>query len=162
MNRLTDIINSNTTEPKKCLFLTLTYRYEMKDKKQASKDFKAFIQKLKSKKWKEKLKFNSFEYIVVYEIQARKTYHIHAILIFDNPNIFISSNNLESIWEKGFAKAKRLYQNCSNFGCYFTAQFSDIGLCEARRAGIKISEYKELAIEKTLTGQKNGKQKKNL
>lgn len=163
MKNLSDLINTNTTlAPNKCLFITLTYANEMRDKSKVAKDFKAFMQRINAKKWKATLNFNNVEYISVYEIQARGTYHIHAILIFDRPNMFISSKNLEILWGKGFAKAKKLYQNCDDFGKYFEAQFSNVGLAEARRAGVKISNYKDKIVEKTIIGPRNGKQSKKV
>lgn len=128
MKNLRDIINTNITDYKKVLFITLTYKENMTDSQKLYQDVRKFHQKLK--RW---LKKNNlpcqFEVISTTECQARGCYHQHNLYIFKCNAPFIPNDTLAKIWGHGFTKTKSL-KNVDNIGMYLTAYLTDLDLSE--------------------------------
>lgn len=122
--RLTNIINANTADPTRCLWVTLTYADNIKGKEGNEKlyaDFKRGIQRLRRK-------YGKFEYITVVEPQGRGAWHCHCIFIFDKKAPFIPNKEIETAWGQGFTKTKKMNANADNLGTYLTAYLTDIPL----------------------------------
>ena len=122
--RLTNIINANTADPTRCLWVTLTYADNIKGKEGNEKlyaDFKRGIQRLRRK-------YGKFEYITVVEPQGRGAWHCHCIFIFDKKAPFIPNKEIETAWGQGFTKTKKMNANADNLGSYLTAYLTDIPL----------------------------------
>lgn len=125
--RLRDIINSNTENPKNCLWVTLTYADNIQGKEGNEKlysDFKRAMTRLRRYTQKE---FKcSFEYISVVEPQGRGAWHCHLILIFPFTAPFIDNSVIAGCWDQGFTKTTKMNTNVDNLGAYLTAYLSDI------------------------------------
>lgn len=133
LKRLRDIINTNVVDLKKCRWITLTYKENMKDVKQLYYDVDKFIKRFR-------YRYGNIEYINVCEPQSRGAWHCHIIIIFPNEAPFIPNEELSEIWGLGFTKIQSLYGNISNIGAYFTSYIGDISLEEATNLGIKYDE----------------------
>ena len=118
---LRQLIRTNfTNDSKNQLFLTLTYRENMKDEKQLYIDFKSFYKRLKRK-----LKNHKLEYITVAEPQERGAWHLHIMLkSINQTNLFIDNKELEKIWSNGYTDCQRL--KSEDVGTYYVAYFTDI------------------------------------
>ena len=113
------IINLNFTGNNSEKFITLTYDREMTDYKKANKDFNKFWSLFK-------YRYPNCEYIRILEPQENGNWHLH-ILIKDTQtrNLYISQENIKSIWGKGGVWVENL-PFADNFGAYFSVQFSTI------------------------------------
>lgn len=118
LKSLRDYINTNVVDVKKCLWITLTYKENMKDTKRLYNDFHNFIKKFKRN-------YGSFEYIVACEPQGRGAWHMHCIFIFPFDKPYIPNKDLAKMWGLGFTKTKRL-NDIDNIGAYITAYLGDI------------------------------------
>ena len=140
--KLRDLINANTSEPEKCLFVTLTYKENMQDTKRLYTDFKKFVMRLKTY-----LNGEAFEYISVVEPQSRGAWHIHALLIFDKKRPFIPNEKFAKIWGHGFTKVSKLDSRNNDIGMYLTAYLTDISVDEATINDIKAAkEIKKVTV----------------
>lgn len=116
-----DIVNSNTTDTDKCLFVTTTYKENMTDTKQLYKDQDKFLKKLKYH-----FKDNPFEYINIVEPQGRGAWHSHYIFVFKDKRPYIDQKWLtKEIWGMGNVNVKKIDGN-DNLGAYLTAYLSDV------------------------------------
>jgi hypothetical protein len=122
--KLRDLINANVTDPKKILWVTLTYAENMTDTVRLYKDFKKFNMRLQT--YCEQNNLPYYEYIVCAEPQARGAWHIHGLFIFPN-KVFIPKLDLERVWGHGFVSIKRP-DNADNLGLYLTAYLCDMEL----------------------------------
>ena len=122
IKRLRDLINCNFEGADNELFITLTYRENMRDYKRLYKDFVKFYQKLK-RKYKDIV----FRYIYVIEPQERGAWHIHLLLKALNMDyLFIDNDSVISeLWGHGFTKTKRL-SGVDNVGAYLSAYLTDL------------------------------------
>ena len=128
MRNLRDIINTNITDYKKVLFITLTYKENMTDSKQLYQDVRKFHQRLRNYLKNKKLPYE-FEYISATECQARGSFHQHNLYIFKTKAPFIKNDELAKIWGLGYTKTKSL-KGVSNIGLYLTAYLTDLDLTE--------------------------------
>jgi len=109
------LINANVGQYGKevtAKFLTLTFKENVQDIKQANYEFKKFIKRLNYKVYgtkKAKLK-----YTTVIEFQQRGAIHYHTIL-YNMP--YIKANEIASIWENGFIKINKI-DDIDNVGAY--------------------------------------------
>ena len=119
--KLRQLIRTNfTNDSKNQLFLTLTYKENMKDEKQLYSDFDKFYKRLKYK-----LKNHNLEYIAVAEPQGRGAWHFHVMLKSTNKsNLFIDNKELEKIWSNGYTDCQRLKSD--DVGTYYVAYFTDL------------------------------------
>lgn len=172
LNNLCDYINTNVTNTKDCLWITLTYAENMTDSERLYRDFENLKKRLKywlknqglkelsSKNPKlEKQNSSPFEYIVAMEPQGRGAWHAHLLLIFPEKAPFIPSENLAEIWRNGFVKIKKL-DNVDNVGAYLTAYLGDMELKEAVANDVSFDKYQIHEVE--IQGEDGKPQKKRI
>lgn len=95
--------------------IVLTYRDEMLDRQQLQKDFRAFWKKFK-------YHHNNIEYVRVYELQARLSFHVHILVKnSDNTPLNISESEIAKLWNyKGSVKITTI-NNVGHISNYFDA-----------------------------------------
>lgn len=115
-----------------CVFVTLTFKENMKDYDETVKAFKGFTKKLRRK-------LEEVRYIATLEIQKRGAYHFHVLV--NAPDVQFALDNIAQLWQNGIVdiqpvtdvKKTMLYmtkdlikQNRShplfNRRCYFVSQ----------------------------------------
>lgn len=136
---LRDILNTNVTQPEKCLWVTLTYAKNMQDKNQLYQNFRKFWMRLKT--YLLRSQFWPCEYIAVAEPQARGAWHLHIVFIFEVEAPFIPNAKIAEIWKYGFTKTKAL-TSIDNVGLYLTAYLADLDVTEALKMPDGISKVK--------------------
>ncbi|NLA96514.1 MAG: Rep protein, partial [Clostridiaceae bacterium] len=103
------LVNANVTPRSK--FVTLTFKEDIKDLRQANYEFEKFIKRLK-------YKFNlNIKYLTVIEFQDKNrggVIHYHTIF-FNLP--YIPNMELSKIWKNGFIRINRI-DNVDNVGAY--------------------------------------------
>lgn len=124
---LREYVNTNVTDPRKALFITLTYAANMQDTKTLYNDFRKFNMRLSYYLHRNRLP--PYEYIVAIESQARGSLHAHLLLIFQTKAPFIPNKKLADIRGHGFVKIKAL-KNVDNVGAYLSAYLGDMELNE--------------------------------
>lgn len=132
LRKLRDLINANLTEPEKALWVTLTYRENMRDAKRLYEDFRRFWQRFRY--YLDKYGYPPAQYIIAAEPQARGAWHLHCLFLFPEKAPFIPNADMAQIWGHGFTKTKSL-KGIDNPGLYLTAYLGDMELSEALRAG---------------------------
>lgn len=161
LGRCRDIINTNLIDEEKAISLTLTYEEKVDDVKQVGKDFTAFIRRLRKK-------VGDCEYIYVVELQKRGSWHIHAILIFDNKAPFISCEEIELMWGKGIVDVQKA-QNAMALGLYLTSDVKKDESGNTKVKGAPIEKYEKgmrvfrcsRGLKKPTIEHKQGKEIKN-
>lgn len=107
INRLMDLIRCNATGPSHCKWLTLTYANAMTDHTKVYEDGKMFLRRLQRYLNKSEEIFDSpksFKRIMVAEPQGENhnnSWHLHIILIFDVPALFIENDVICDLSSKG-------------------------------------------------------------
>ena len=134
--KLRDLINNNVDTSGRCLLLTLTYKNEEESFNSMKDGGKLLKYKLKGKKVKERFHYNNYEYIMINEAQGSGRFHLHIFLITDNPNVYIKSQELEKIWQKGFVKIEKIKEDVTNLGYYYDYIFNSMSLYETKRSNI--------------------------
>ncbi len=125
-DNLRDLIAANVTDVSHCKWLTLTYREHMTEVKKISRHMEKFFYKCK-------VKFGHFEWIYVVEPNANRSWHTHAILIFDHKAPFMPNEVVEDCWGRGFTKTKALdksINSADNLCAYLTAYLADMTIDE--------------------------------
>lgn len=143
LRKLRDLINANLTEPEKALWVTLTYRENMRDAKRLYEDFRRFWQRFRY--YLNKFGHPSAEYIIAAEPQARGAWHLHCLFLFTEKAPFIPNSDMARIWGHGFTKTKSL-KGIGNPGLYLTAYLGDMELSEALRTGNARGRIAEASI----------------
>ena len=131
LRKLRDLINCNVTDPATVLWVTLTYKENMRDTQRLYEDFHAFI-----KRFRRYLKTHGHppaDYIVACEPQHRGAWHLHCLYLFPGKAPFIPNADMARIWGHGFTKTKSL--KVDNPGLYLTAYLGDMELTEAVKSG---------------------------
>lgn len=130
LKHLREYINTNVTDPRKALFITLTYAENMQSAETLYNDFRKFNMRLSY--YLRKSGLPPYEYIVAIEPQARGSLHAHLLLIFQTITKapFIPNETLAGIWGHGFVTIKAL-KNIDNIGAYLSAYLGDMELNEA-------------------------------
>lgn len=100
------LINANIGEFSK--FVTLTFRENITDLKQANYEWKKFKQRLETKIG------YKLQYLVVIEFQKRGAIHYHCVM-FNLP--YIQNKDLSAIWGNGYVKINKI-DNVDNVGAY--------------------------------------------
>lgn len=120
--KLRYLINNNFKGAKNELFVTLTYKENMKDVGMLYKDVEKFIKRLRYR-FKDK---TSIDYINVVEPQGRGAWHCHILFRFnDLDKVYIANSELRKVWGHGFVKIKSL-EDVDNIGAYLSAYLTDI------------------------------------
>lgn len=109
------LINANVGQYGKdftAKFLTLTFKENVKDIKQANYEFKKFIQRLNYYCFGEKK--NNLKYTCVVEFQKRGAIHYHTIIYNMS---YLKVNEISNIWGNGFIKINKI-DDIDNVGAY--------------------------------------------
>jgi len=109
------LINANVGQYGKDVtakFLTLTFKENIQDIKQANYEFKKFIKRLNYKVYGTKKAI--LKYTTVIEFQKRGAIHYHTIL-YNMP--YIKANEIAEIWDNGFIKINKI-DDIDNVGAY--------------------------------------------
>lgn len=153
LRKLRDLINANLSEPEKALWVTFTYRENMRDTKRLYEDFRRFWTRFRY--YLVKNGHPTAEYITAAEPQARGAWHLHCLFLFPEKAPFIPNAAVAHIWGHGFTKTKSL-QEIDNPGLYLTAYLGDMELSEALRTGNIRGQIAEVST----TDEQGRKQKK--
>ena len=132
LRKLRDLIKANLTAPETALWVTLTYKENMRDERRVYEDFRRFWQRFRY--YLKKHEYRPAEYITAAEPQGRGAWHLHCLFLFPEKAPFIPIADMARIWGHGFTKTKSL-QGIDNPGLYLTAYLGDMELSEALRAG---------------------------
>ena len=109
------LINANVGQYGKeytAKFVTLTFKDNIQDVKQANYEFKKFIKRLNYEIYG--YKCSNLKYTCVIEFQKRGAVHYH-IIFYNLP--YTKSNILESVWGNGFIKINKI-DDIDNVGAY--------------------------------------------
>ena len=109
------LINANVGQYGKeftAKFLTLTFRDNVKDIKQANYEFNKFIKRLNYNLYG--IKKVNLKYTTVIEFQKRGAIHYHTI-IYNMP--YIAASEISNIWGNGFIKINKI-DDVDNVGAY--------------------------------------------
>jgi len=109
------LINANVGQYGKeftAKFLTLTFKDNVQDIKQANYEFKKFIMRLNYKLYG--IKKANLKYTTVVEFQKRGAVHYH-VIIYNMP--YLKANEISNIWENGFIKINKI-DDVDNVGAY--------------------------------------------
>jgi hypothetical protein len=132
LKHLRDLINTNVTEPKNALWITLTYAENMQDTAKLYEDFRKFNQRLRY--FHSSNQLPDYEYIVCCEPQGRGAWHMHLLLIYQTKAPFIENSTLSQIWDNGFTKTTSL-KDVDNIGVYLSAYLGDMEVNESLKSG---------------------------
>lgn len=99
-------------------FLTLTFREDIKDLRQANDEFRKFIKRLNYKLFK--TKSGNIRYTAVPEFTKKGRVHYHVIL-YNLP--YVNSRVFEQVWRNGFIKINKI-NNVDNVGAYIAKYMS--------------------------------------
>ncbi len=122
MKKLRYLINNNFVGAKNELFVTLTYKENMKDTERLYKDLDAFYKRFRYY-YRD---LTSIDYITVIEPQKRGAWHCHILFKFnDLESIYIKNLDLANIWGNGFVSIKSI-DHIDNIGAYLTAYLTDM------------------------------------
>lgn len=144
LRNLRDLINSNLTDPTTALWVTLTYKNNMRDSQRLYEDFRRFWQRFKY--YLQKNNYPPAEYIAAAEPQGRGAWHLHVLLLFPEKAPFIPNAHIAKLWGHGFTKTKSL-QGVDNPGLYLTAYLGDMELTEAVISGTTQGQLGEVEAE---------------
>lgn len=121
-----DLINTNFYGEKNELFVTLTYKENMKNPKKLYNDLKNFIRNLKKY-----LRNQELLYILVVEPQGRGAWHAHILiknLSWSNKQVqwYIPKNKIEELWaKKGFVKVEKI-DTIDDIGSYLSTYLTNL------------------------------------
>lgn len=132
LRKLRDLINANLEDPETALWVTLTYRENMRDPARLYEDYRRFWQRFKY--YLRKHGYPSAEYIIAVEPQGRGAWHLHCLFLFPEKAPFIPNTDMARIWGHGFTKTQSL-KGIGNPGLYLTAYLGNMELTEAVSAG---------------------------
>lgn len=144
LRNLRDIINANLIDPATVLWVTLTYKANMRDTQRLYEDFHAFVKRLR--RYLKKQGHPACEYIAAAEPQGRGAWHLHVLLLFPEKAPFIPNVHMAKLWGHGFTKTKSL-QGVDNPGLYLTAYLGDMELTEAVTSGTQRGRLGEVEAE---------------
>lgn len=148
MRNLRYLINNNFFGHRNELFVTLTYKENMRDTDRLYKDFSLFIKRLQYYVKKEHQ--DELKYLAIVEPQARGAFHFHVLLKFKNhkKSLFIPTEQLDKLWPHGFTNVKKL-KNIDNLGAYLVTYLTDVELPPDQQ-----NLEGENVVEKIVDGQK--------
>ena len=139
--KLRELINTNFYGLPNEKFITLTYKKKQRDPEQVYKDFKDWIDKVRSK-------YGACDYINVVEPQASGSFHCHVLVKFyELPNNYIDYNEFRKLWKHGSFVNVRDLTECDNIGAYLSAYLSDVELDDKANKRIQ-KEHKKNGINK--------------
>ena len=146
LKRIRELVNTNVTDPSKCLWCTFTYAQEdktpMTDLKRLYGDYKRFWTRFK--RYCDKMGYPEPDYLAVAEPQGNTSWHLHTFFVWNEKAPFIPNDadtlkrmkfvpdgtkTMADLWEQGFTSTKSL-NDCDNIGAYFSAYLGDMPLDE--------------------------------
>jgi len=101
--RITRLINSNEDLQ---TFITLTFKENITDLREANKIFKKFILRLK-------YSHKNLKYLAVPEFQQRGAFHYHVLVNIE----YLDNSKLADIWQQGFVMINKV-KHINNLGLY--------------------------------------------
>lgn len=128
LRNLRDIINTNVTDVKKCLWVTLTYAENMTDGVRLYNDYRKF--NMRFQRFLKNKGLPKCTYIAAAEPQGRGAWHLHVIYIFTCKAPFIKNSTLSTLWGHGFVSISSL-KGIDNVGVYLSAYLSDMDVIKA-------------------------------
>lgn len=137
MRKLRRLIANNFKGGKNELWVTLTFRNNVIDTKEAYTQFKIFMQRLRKD-------YKNIEYICVIEPQLRGAWHFH-VLIKDSTGKKLTIPNqilAQKYWKQGFVNVKRLKES-DNVANYVMAYVSNVKLPNSENEDPKNSKIKK-------------------
>lgn len=148
LKRIRELVNTNVTDPSKCLWSTFTYAQEdknpMRDLKRLYGDYKRFWTRFK--RYCSRMNYTEPDYLAVAEPQGSGSWHLHVFFIWNEKAPFIPNDadtlkrmkfvpdgtkTMAELWEQGFTSTKAL-NDCDNIGAYFSAYLGDMPLDEVQ------------------------------
>lgn len=117
------LVNANAEDPRRVLWITLTYAENMTDRERLYRDFVLFWHRLLY--WHKKNGYPKPEYLTVVEPQGRGAWHHHLMLFYPCEAVWIPKEDLEHLWGNGFVSIKSV-ENITNLGAYLSAYLSNI------------------------------------
>ena len=144
LRNLRDIINTNLTDPEIALWVTLTYKENMKDTQRLYEDFHAFIKRFR--RYLNREGHPACAYVIACEPQQRGAWHLHCLFLFPQKAPFIPNAHMAKLWGHGFTKTKSL-KGVDNPGLYLTAYLGDMELTEAVMSGTTRGRLGEVEAE---------------
>jgi predicted SnoaL-like aldol condensation-catalyzing enzyme len=154
---LRGLIRANfTNDAHNQVFLTLTYRENIRDAEKVCNDFRAFFQRLRRTKPEHQL-----EYISVIEPQARGAWHLHVMIKSDQPVLWFDKWKIKEVWgkERGNAYVERLKSD--DVGAYYVSYFTHLFLDENQKKGVSDIDSAMAEVERLKTAQKEHEQGHN-
>ena len=148
LKALKDIIKLNTTNLKKTLMLTLTYAQKEYCAHKAQYDFKMFFRRLRRRQ----KNLGAIEYISTREFHEDNSYHLHALLYFNqaDKHIFINAADVSELWGHGDVDVQQPYS--VEYACnYLTPHSGGSGSGSAKNKKMYIKASRLLNLP---TGQK--------
>lgn len=121
-----DLINANFFAEKNELFITLTYKENMRNPKKMYNDLKNFIRNIKKY-----FKNQELLYILVVEPQGRGAWHAHILMKnlswTDKKNQwYIPKTKIEELWaRKGFVKVEKI-ETIDDLGTYLSSYLTNL------------------------------------
>lgn len=116
------------------LFVTLTYKENMRDTHRLYEDFRRFWMVLK------RHCRSVYGYLVAFEPQERGAWHAHVILLSKNRALYISNRLVCSLWGHGYTKT----QSCRRIkmlGNYITSYLTNVKDGNSTKKGARLSLY---------------------
>lgn len=132
LKKLRDLINCNLENSTCSLWVTLTYKDNIKDCKQLYKDYHAFWKRFR--RYLQKQHHPPAEYIIAAEPQGRGAWHLHCLFLFPGKAPFIPNVDMARIWGHGFTKTQSL-KGVGNPGLYLAAYLGDMDVSQAASTG---------------------------
>lgn len=147
-NELRYRVHRNFSGARSELWVTLTYKENMKDAKRLSDDFRDFIKRMNRFMFGRNAKMG-LDYIMVPEPQGRGAWHAHILMKRkDGQNFFIENGELAKIWGHGFVTVRRISES-TNVANYLVSYLGDLPLNEAQNLEIPFDDeaVKEVQVE---------------
>lgn len=148
--KIREAINTNCTDVRKCMMITLTYNEVMTDTKKFDNDINKFVKKFN-------YRYGKSENIKVCEAQASGSLHSHIIFIWKDIAPYLDYKNVINMWGKGYVTVSPLQDNVDNLGAYFTACLSDLPVDECNMTYEEVRE-KNLLIKEVYVDAETGEQ----
>lgn len=120
---------------RKCrLFITLTYADNMTDTSVLYDDFRKWFQKIR------RAVKGVTGYLAACEPQKRGAWHVHVLLLSNNPALYISNKLVNKKWGRGFTKTQRV-RSLHDVGSYLTSYLTNIKNGSGTKKGARLALY---------------------
>lgn len=121
-------------ERKVRLFVTLTYSENMTDTRRLYDDFRKFFQKLR------RAVPAVSGYLAACEPQKRGAWHVHVLLLSNNPMLYVPNKLVHEKWGRGFTKTQRV-RSLRDVGSYLTSYLTNIKNGKGTKKGARLNLY---------------------